>query len=89
MGTDAADELVEHLSRTAPVPAGTAARLVAEVVDYFSEPVEDFIRRRHGELQASGLTNAHIFSRLAAELAEWRFAPPPLSERQLRRIVYG
>jgi hypothetical protein len=36
-----------------------------------------------------GLTNEQIFTALGAELATRRVAPPPLSERQLRRMVYG
>jgi hypothetical protein len=47
------------------------------------------VRRRHRELQAAGRTNAEIFGRIAAELAGRPVAAPALSERQLRRIVYG
>ena len=85
----AGQDLVEHLVRVCALPAPTAARLVAEVVHYFSEPVEVFVRRRHRELQGAGLTNAEIFRQLTDELSTWRFAAPPLTERQLRRIVYG
>ncbi|HZU72104.1 MAG TPA: hypothetical protein VE990_04965 [Acidimicrobiales bacterium] len=83
------EELVEHLSRASSLPPGVAARLVAEVVEYFSEPVESFVRRRHRQLQASGRANQEIFAQVQSELAERRFPAPPLSERQLRRIVYG
>ena len=82
-------ELVGHLARTTGLPAGVAARLVEEVVAYFGETTEAFVRRRHRELQAAGGTNAEIFGRIAAELAGRPVAPPTLSERQLRRIVYG
>lgn len=83
------DDLVAHLVRSTPLSASEAARVVAEVVGYFGEPVPDFVRRRHAELHHDGLTNDTIFAALVAELAVRRFAPPPLSERQLRRIVYG
>ncbi|GAA1523808.1 hypothetical protein GCM10009678_01290 [Actinomadura kijaniata] len=83
------EDLIDHLTRTSPLSAGEAARVVADVLAYFGEPVEVFVRRRHAELQARGLTNAEIFRRVAAELAARRVAPPQLSERQLRRIVYG
>ncbi len=63
--------------------------MVADVLSYFSEPVEEFVRRRHGELKARGLTNDDIFPRIAAELRLRRVAAPDLSARQLRRIVYG
>ena len=83
------DDLVAHLVRSTPLSPSEASRVVAEVVGYFGEPVPDFVRRRHAELQRRGHTNDHIFAELGAELATWRFAPPPLSPRQLRRIVYG
>jgi hypothetical protein len=47
------------------------------------------VRRRHRELQASGLANAAIFDCIAAELAARPVAAPTLSARQLRRVVYG
>jgi len=83
------DDLVAHLTRTTPLAPGEAARVVAEVLAYFSEPAEEYVRRRHGELQARCLTNEKIFARVAAELAARRVAAPQLSARQLRRVVYG
>jgi hypothetical protein len=82
-------ELVAHLVRTTGLPTGVAARVVEEVVAFFGETSEAFVRRRHRELQAAGRTNAEIFGRIAAELAGRPVAAPALSERQLRRIVYG
>ncbi|MDN5858922.1 MAG: hypothetical protein L0H84_09885, partial [Pseudonocardia sp.] len=75
--------------RTTPLSEGEAARVVDEVVAYFAEPVREFVRRRHGELQRGGRTNDSIFAALGVELAHRRFAPPELTVRQLRRIVYG
>lgn len=83
------DDLLTHLSRTTSLRPGEAARVVADVLAYFGESAEDFVRRRHGELKARGLTNEQIFERVAAELPQRRVAPPELSLRQLRRIVYG
>jgi hypothetical protein len=83
------DDLIAHLVRSTPLDHGEAARVVAEVVGYFSEELPDFVRRRHAELKRRGLTNEQIFAVLGAELATRRVAPPPLSARQLRRIVYG
>ena len=82
-------ELVEHLVRTTRLPAGVARRVVDDVLAYFSEPVEVVVRRRHRELQATGLANPEIFARIAAELAVRPVAAPALSSRQIRRIVYG
>ena len=83
------EELVTHLARTSPLSQGEAARVVAEVLGYFGESVEEFVRRRHRELKTGGLTNEQAFARIAAELPARRVAPPQLSLRQLRRVVYG
>lgn len=83
------EELTDYLCRTEGLSRGRAARLVSEVVAYFSETTEVFVRRRHRELQDRGLTNAEIFERIGVELTERRVAPPPLTERQMRRLVYG
>ncbi|GAA3429459.1 hypothetical protein ACWDTT_37315 [Streptosporangium sandarakinum] len=83
------EELITHLVRTSSLGPGEAARVVADVLAYFSEPVEEFVRRRHAELKAKGLVNDQIFPRIAAELPARRVAAPQLTLRQLRRIVYG
>jgi len=83
------DELVAHLTRTSPLSPGEAARVVAEVLGYFSESAEEYVRRRHRELKAEGLTNDQAFGRIAAELPARRVTAPQFSQRQLRRVVYG
>jgi hypothetical protein len=80
--------LLDHLEGTG-VSRGQAARLVDEVLAYFSETPEEFVRRRHRELQAEGVANADSFIAIAAELAQRRVAGPKLSERQIRRVIYG
>lgn len=82
-------DLVDHLSRTCVLSPAEAARVVADVLGYFSEPPDAFVRRRHRELKARGLTNDLAFAQIAAEVPQRRYAPPELSLRQLRRIVYG
>lgn len=80
--------LLDHLVATG-LSRGDAQRTVAEVLDYFSETTESFVRRRHRELQRRGLANAESLSRIAAELPHRRVAPPELSLRQIRRVIYG
>src|SRR5690348_14104828 len=82
-------ELVTHLVRSSSLSQSEAARVVAEVLGYFGEPVEEFVRRRHRELKTGGLTNEQAFAVIAAELPARRVTPPQLSLRQLRRVVYG
>jgi hypothetical protein len=73
----------------ASLPNDTAARVIADVLAYFDETAEDFVLRRHHELRLRQLKNAEIWPAISAELATRRFAAPAVSERQLRRIVYG
>jgi uncharacterized protein YoaH (UPF0181 family) len=81
-------ELVQYLTRTSPLSAGEAERVVADVLGYFAEQAEEFVRRRHREMKAEGLTNDQAFARIAEELLMRRVAPPRFSARQLRRLVY-
>lgn len=83
------DDLVDHLVRSTLLSENESRRVVAEVVRYFDEPVEAFVRRRHAELRGRGWHNDRIFAAVGTELATRRVAPPALSARQLRRIVYG
>lgn len=83
------DDLFEHLVRGTRLTRAEAEHVVAEIVAYFSESTEQFVTRRHAELQGEEHRNAQIFERIAAELRERRFAAPPLTERQIRRLIYG
>lgn len=83
------DDLIDHLVRSSALRRGEAARVVLDVLAYFDETTEAFVRRRHREMQARGAVNADIFEHIAAELPHRAVAPPELSLRQLRRIVYG
>lgn len=83
------EDLIDHLTRTTALPRNEAVRVVLDVLAYFDETTEDYVRRRHRELKSGGLVNADIFERIAAELPHRAVAPPELSLRQIRRIVYG
>lgn len=68
---------------------GEAMRLVEDVLSFHAEPVKDFVRRRHAELKTYGARNPEIFERISRELADRVVAAPRLTERQLRRLIYG
>ncbi len=89
VGDEVPDDLLRHVVRTTGIPPAVAWRVVSDVMGYFVETAEEYVVRRHGELQAEGLSNAAIWPRLREELDTRPVAAPPLSERQLRRIVYG
>ncbi|ANP55236.1 polyhydroxyalkanoate synthesis regulator phasin [Streptomyces griseochromogenes] len=83
------EELVDHLTRSTPLSRGEALRVVQDVLAYFDETTQDYVRRRHRELQTQGLQNTEIFERIEADLKYRAVAPPELTLRQLRRMVYG
>lgn len=83
------DELVRHLARTSRLTLGEAAHLIDAVLSFLNETPEAFVRRRHLALQAEGLSNPIIFERLELELAQRRFRAPALTQRQIRRLIYG
>ena len=82
-------ELVARIVASTGLSPAEAARVVEDVVAFHAEPVEDYVRRRHAHLKTYGAKNDEIFTRIAEELANRVVAAPGLSERQLRRIVYG
>ena len=82
-------DLASYLVASTGLPQATAVRVIADVTTYFSETIEQFVRRRHGELQRRQRRNEEIWPLIEAELRQRRFAAPGLSQRQLRRIVYG
>ncbi|HEX4024671.1 MAG TPA: hypothetical protein VHX52_08205 [Steroidobacteraceae bacterium] len=83
------EELIDYLSRSSRLSRSEASRLVDEVLAFLDESADEFVRRRHRELQQAGLSNSDIFARIGAEAARRRFRAPPYSERQIRRLVYG
>lgn len=82
-------DLVAHLVGSTGLTPAEAARVVEDVVAFHAEPVEELVRRRHAHLKTYGAKNPEIFAQIATELADRVVAAPELSERQLRRIVYG
>ena len=82
-------DLARYLAASTSLPQPTAVRVIADVATYFNETIEAFVRRRHAELKQRQRKNDEIWPLIAAELRQRRFAAPGLSERQLRRIVYG
>lgn len=82
-------DLVAHVAATTGLTPAEAARVIGDVVAYFATPVEDVVRQRHAELKTHGAKNPEIFVRIAAELEQRVVAAPRLSERQLRRMIYG
>lgn len=87
--TSADAALVDHIVASTGLSAAEAARVVQDVLAFHAESVEDYVRRRHAELKTRGAKNAEIFALLTEELDQRVFAAPTLTERQLRRLIYG
>lgn len=83
------EDVAAHVARTTSLPPTAAMRVVEDVAAFFQEPTETFIRRRHRELQGVGMVNQEIFTVIAHELAIRPVAAPELTERQIRRVIYG
>ncbi len=82
--------LINHLCHGSGLTPSQARKIVDEVIAYFSETPEDYVRRRHLEIkQELGLSNAQIFRRIEAELAQLVFTAPAFTQRQIRRLIYG
>lgn len=81
--------LLAHLERTTRLDRGEAEKVIRETLSYFSESLPDFVGRRHRELRAQSLRNEVIYRRIADEVRERRFVAEPLTERQIRRLIYG
>jgi hypothetical protein len=82
-------DLVRHVAISTGLDEATAARVVADVLAYFGQTVDEYVARRHQELKDRNRKNDAIWPQLADELKARRFKAEELSERQLRRIVYG
>ncbi|MFT5503307.1 MAG: hypothetical protein ACI845_003429 [Gammaproteobacteria bacterium] len=82
--------LIQHLCNSSSLDRAAAEKLIDEVLAYFAETVEDYVRRRHRELKLElGLSNPEIYQRLETEISQLVFNSPSLSQRQIRRIIYG
>ncbi|MDO8145845.1 MULTISPECIES: hypothetical protein [unclassified Isoptericola] len=82
-------ELVARIAATTGLTASEGARVVEDVLAWYAEPVEDYVRRRHASLRTAGHRNDEVYARIVAELRARVVAAPVLTERQVRRIVTG
>lgn len=80
---------VQRLQAVCGLSREAAGRAVLEVIDAFAYEVDDFVSTRHAELRARGFDNSGIFEQLRSDLTQLRFKAPPLTDRQLRRRIYG
>lgn len=82
-------DLIRHVARSTGLDEATASRVVADVIAYFGQTAEEYVVERHSDLKSKNRKNDDIWPLIAGELKSRRFKAEELSERQLRRIVYG
>jgi hypothetical protein len=82
-------DLVRHVARSTGLDEATASRVVADVMAYFGQTVEEYVVQRHGNLKSRNRKNDEIWPLIMGELRTRRFKADGLSERKLRRMVYG
>ena len=89
VGDSFPQDLARYLAASTGLPQPTTIRVVADINAYYNETAEEYVRRRHAELRRKNRKNDEIWPQIAAELVNRRFTAPDLTQRQLRRIVYG
>jgi hypothetical protein len=82
-------DLVRHVARSTGLDEATASRVVADVMAYFGQTVEEYVIARHENLKSRNRKNDDIWPLIMNELKGRRFKADELTERQLRRMVYG
>lgn len=82
-------ELIERIASSTGLEPQETVRVIDDVVAWHHQTLEDYLARRHASLRQKGLRNVQIYPLLRAEVAERVFAAPPLTERQVRRSIYG
>jgi len=81
--------LIQHLCNRTSLSAQDAEHLIREILHYYDDTADEFIVRRHRDLQLEGLPNAAIYACIKHELSARRFRVSTLTLRQIRRVIYG
>ena len=64
-------------------------RLIEEFLAATDLTAEQYVAERHLTLRQAGMANTEICQVLQAEVEKGRFRTPSLSQRQVRRWIYG
>ncbi|MEI8094933.1 MAG: hypothetical protein WCG80_12040 [Spirochaetales bacterium] len=88
-GESANERGIEAISQTYSLDRDLVRRLDEEFRALSAETVEQFVVRRHQELQRAGWSNEAIYEQLQRETRGGRFRARELSVRQVRRLIYG
>ncbi len=87
MGNEEA--LIAHLHDVTGLDSSVLAKILSEVKSWYPLDLRSWIMLRHKELRAQKMRNRDIYAQIREELARILVHPSPLSERQIRRMIYG
>jgi hypothetical protein len=86
---DLEGDLLLHLQTVTGQSQSLLGKILEETRAWYAKDLATWIRDRHRELQRQGLRNREIYPRLQKEARQILVRPAPLSERQVRRMIYG
>ena len=82
-------DLVRHVARSTGLDDAPASSVVADDIAYIGQTLEQNVVIRHENLKRRNRKNDEIWPLIMDELKTRRFRADELSERQLRRMIYG
>jgi len=85
----AEEQLLRHLETVTGLERPLLRKILSEIHAWYGADLAGWLRRRHAELQRQGMRNREIYPRLQQELRATLVRPTELSERQIRRLLYG
>jgi hypothetical protein len=80
---------IREIARQYSLTEDLVLRLKEEFLAATDLTVQEYVTHRHLELQVARWSNAKIYSALQNEVAEGRFRYPGVTQRQIRRWIYG
>ncbi len=78
-----------HLAENYGLDQAKLGRLLEEIWSLTAMTSQAYAIKRHAELKARGERNEAIYLSILSELESGRFQTEELSERQVRRMIYG
>ena len=83
------DDFKNHIVSSFNISESDFDMLLEEFNNYYRDTQEEFIRHRHFQLKKMGYKNDAIYRRILDEIKARRFSAGTMTERQIRRIIYG
>ncbi len=80
---------VSALARNYSLSEVVLQRLIEEFLAATDLTAEQYVAERHLTLRQAGMSNTEIYQALQVEVEKGRFRTRPLSQRQVRRWIYG